>query len=92
VQQRVGLILDRGDDRIRRVPEVQHPDAAGKIDVLLAVHVDQSGTVRMVGDDRCQRHATGDVGVTHRQKRLRSRSNLHCHGAPVLLVTLRLRV
>jgi hypothetical protein len=82
VKQRIGLLLDRCHHRIRGVPDVEHADAAGEVDVLLAVHVHQPGAVRVVGNDRRQGDAAGDVGVTHRKKRFRSRSNLHCHRCP----------
>jgi len=63
MQERVGLLLDRRHDGLRRVAEVEDADAAGEVDVLLAVDVDQARAVRVAGEDRLDGNAASDILV-----------------------------
>ena len=47
-----GLFLDRFDHFGMRVPGVGHADAAGEIEVPIAIHVIQVNAFATIGDDR----------------------------------------
>ena len=64
MQQCVGLGLDGRHDSIGRVPEVEHADAAGKVQVLLTVDIGELGAVGTLGEDRLDRDSLGDIPVT----------------------------
>ena len=59
VHQLLGLRADRRDDRLGRVAEVEHADAAGEVDVLASVDVGQAGAVGVCGEDRLRSRRRG---------------------------------
>ena len=64
VQQGIGLVLDRGHDSVGGMPQVDHPDAAGEVQILLAVDIRELGAVGTLSEDRLDRDALSDVPVT----------------------------
>ena len=75
VKKTIGLGLHRGDHRLATMSHIQASDAAGKIQVAVAVHIFEPGIFRLRYIDRCDNRKAARNGVgTAGSQRFRFRS------------------